>query len=59
MTGLDVFNDHIIEICCIITDGDLNVVDKEGYESVIHYDQSVMDKMNEWCIDHHGAVCIN
>lgn len=56
MTGLDVFKDHIIEICAIVTDGDLNLVD-EGYESVIHYGQSEMDKMNEWCIEHHGQVC--
>ena len=56
MTGLDVFNDHIIEICCIITDGNLNIIDEEGYESVVHYDNSVMDKMNEWCIEHHGGV---
>lgn len=57
MTGLDHNNDHIIEICCIITDGDLNVVDKEGdncYESVIHYNEKVMRNMNEWCIEHHG-----
>jgi oligoribonuclease len=56
MTGLDTFNDHIIEICCIVTDADLNLVD-EGYESVIHYDNTVMGSMNQWCIDHHGDVC--
>lgn len=56
MTGLDVFNDHIIEICCIITDGNLRVVDQEGYESVIHYDKLTMDSMNDWCIEHHGDV---
>ncbi|KAG0668220.1 RNA exonuclease [Maudiozyma exigua] len=57
MTGLDHNNDHIIEICCVITDGNLNIVDKEEnncYESVIHCDKSIMDKMNEWCIEHHG-----
>ncbi|KAH3685759.1 hypothetical protein WICPIJ_003278 [Wickerhamomyces pijperi] len=53
MTGLDVVNDHIIEVACLITDGDLNLVD-EGYESVVHYDESVMSAMNEWCIEHHG-----
>lgn len=58
MTGLDVFNDHIIEICCIITDGQLNVVDEAGYESVVHCDKSIMDNMNEWCIQHHGDVSI-
>ncbi|CCD24305.1 Rex2p NDAI_0C06460 [Naumovozyma dairenensis CBS 421] len=57
MTGLDHTSDRIIEICCIITDGNLKIVDKEGdncYESVIHYDSKVMDNMNEWCIDQHG-----
>lgn len=60
MTGLDHKNDQIIEVCCIITDGNLNVLDKDPsgnncYESVIHCDKSVMDSMNEWCIEHHGA----
>ncbi|SCV99730.1 LAFE_0B01244g1_1 [Lachancea fermentati] len=55
MTGLDHLNDHIIEICCIITDGDLNQVDENGYESVVHYGKNVMDTMNEWCIEHHGC----
>lgn len=54
MTGLDHINDKIIEICCIITDGHLNIVDENGYESVIHYDNSVMDKMGEWCTNQHG-----
>lgn len=53
MTGLDIYNDHIIEICCIITDQNLEIVD-EGYESVIHFDNDVMSKMNDWCIEHHG-----
>lgn len=59
MTGLDHQRDHIIEICCVITDGHLNIVDKQSegncYESVIHYGREVMDNMNEWCIEHHGA----
>lgn len=55
MTGLDVFNDHIIEVCCIVTDGDLSIVD-EGYESVIHYGNEVMDAMNPWCVNQHGKV---
>ncbi|KAL6941920.1 hypothetical protein ACO0QE_003082 [Hanseniaspora vineae] len=55
MTGLDHHNDYIIEICCIITDGNLKVVDEQGYESVIHCPKSIMDKMDQWCIDHHGS----
>ncbi|ODQ82093.1 hypothetical protein BABINDRAFT_160288 [Babjeviella inositovora NRRL Y-12698] len=54
MTGLDVFNDHIIEIACIITDSQLNVLDEVCYESVIHCPKQTMDKMGEWCIEHHG-----
>ncbi|CEP64936.1 Rex2p LALA0_S15e00738g [Lachancea lanzarotensis] len=55
MTGLDHTKDKIIEICCIITDGDLNVVDKDGYESVVHCEKSVLDGMDEWCVEHHGS----
>ncbi|CAL9737990.1 oligoribonuclease, mitochondrial [Monosporozyma servazzii] len=60
MTGLDHKNDRIIEICCIITDGNLNILDKDPhgdncYESVIHCDKEIMDQMNEWCIEHHGS----
>ncbi|QPG75694.1 RNA exonuclease [Brettanomyces nanus] len=55
MTGLDHEKDHIIEICCLITDKNLKVLDKAGYESVIHYPKSEMDSMNKWCIDHHGS----
>lgn len=45
MTGLDVDNDVIIEIFCLITDGDLNIVDEEGWGAVIHQSQETMDKM--------------
>ncbi|KAH3903041.1 related to Oligoribonuclease, mitochondrial [Saccharomycodes ludwigii] len=55
MTGLNHIDDHIIEICCIITDGNLNVVDPKGYESVIHYSKEILDNMNEWCVEHHGS----
>ncbi|ODQ63584.1 ribonuclease H-like protein [Nadsonia fulvescens var. elongata DSM 6958] len=54
MTGLDHINDCIIEVCCLITDGDLNIIDEEGYESVIHQPREVMENMNEWCVEHHG-----
>lgn len=54
MTGLDHKNDYIIEICCLITDKDLKLIDHKGYESVIHQDKKVMDRMDEWCVLHHG-----
>lgn len=54
MTGLDHQNDTIIEICCLITDKNLNLIDPIGYESVIHESKEKMDKMSEWCVLHHG-----
>lgn len=54
MTGLDIAKDHIIEICCIITDGNLNIIDQEGYESTVHVPKKVLDNMNEWCVNQHG-----
>ncbi|KAI3406564.2 rex2 [Candida oxycetoniae] len=56
MTGLDVFgSDRIIEICCIITDENLNTVNNgEFYESTIYYPEEKLNQMNEWCIKNHG-----
>ncbi|CAO3695663.1 unnamed protein product [Umbelopsis ramanniana] len=54
MTGLDLAKDHLIEIAVLITNGNLDIVAK-GPELVIHQPKSVMDNMNDWCIEHHGA----
>ncbi|XP_013384064.1 oligoribonuclease, mitochondrial [Lingula anatina] len=53
MTGLDVDNDHIIEIACLVTDGKLNIVAK-GPNLIIHQPDHIMDNMNDWCKEHHG-----
>ncbi|KAJ1670182.1 rna exonuclease [Coemansia sp. RSA 1694] len=53
MTGLDRESDTILEIACIVTDGDLNVL-ASGQEIVIRHEQHVLDKMDEWCVEHHG-----
>ena len=53
MTGLDPDTDKIIEIATIVTDSDLNIL-AEGPQLVIHQSQTMMDSMNEWCIEHHG-----
>jgi oligoribonuclease (3'-5' exoribonuclease) len=45
MTGLDVENDVIIEIFCIITNGNLDIVDEEGWGAVIHQSKERMDQM--------------
>ncbi|KAH8662820.1 mitochondrial putative Oligoribonuclease [Tricladium varicosporioides] len=54
MTGLDVDNDVIIEIFCIITNGNLDVLDEKGWGAVIHQEKETMDKMDEWCTKTHG-----
>lgn len=54
MTGLDISKDHIIEICCMITDGNLNLIDSAGYESTVYVPKKVLDNMNEWCVNQHG-----
>lgn len=54
MTGLNIEVDRILEIACIITDGSLSK-SVEGPEFVIHQSQECLDKMGEWCQDHHAA----
>ena len=53
MTGLDPFNDHIIEIASIVTDADLNVL-AEGPVLAIHQPASVLAGMDDWNVRHHG-----
>ncbi|KMZ68030.1 Oligoribonuclease [Zostera marina] len=53
MTGLDLEVDRIIEIACIITDGNLNRP-VEGPNLIIHQTKECMDNMGEWCKKHHG-----
>ncbi|KAG7795572.1 hypothetical protein KL929_003923 [Ogataea haglerorum] len=54
MTGLDLLNDHIIEICALVTDKHLRLIDEVGFEAVIHYPEERMNQMDEWCRTHHG-----
>lgn len=54
MTGLDVEVDRILEIACIITDGKL-IRSVEGPDLVIKQSKDCLDKMGEWCREHHGA----
>ncbi|KAI8921168.1 ribonuclease H-like domain-containing protein [Powellomyces hirtus] len=46
--------DQIIEIACIVTDGDLNVV-AEGPDLVIKASKKLLDGMDDWCKEHHGG----
>jgi oligoribonuclease len=53
MTGLDTFNDRIIEIATIVTDRQLREIAK-GPELVIRQDTAVMGSMDEWNTRQHG-----
>lgn len=54
MTGLDCFNDSIIEIATIVTDANLNTI-AEGPVLAIHQSDQVLAGMDEWNTSHHGA----
>ena len=53
MTGLDTFNDQIIEIATIITDPHLREI-AEGPVLAIGQPKSIMDSMDAWNTLHHG-----
>ena len=54
MTGLDTFNDVIIEIATIVTDKELNIL-AEGPVIAIHQPDEVLDAMDEWNTKQHGG----
>jgi len=49
MTGLDIKVERLLEVACIITDGNLEPLD-EGVSYVIKTEKSVLDAMGEWCV---------
>lgn len=53
MTGLDTFNDRIIEIATVITDQDLNLL-AEGPVLAIYQPDDVLNGMDEWNTRQHG-----
>lgn len=52
MTGLDLVNDALIEVACIVTDGELREVD-EGISVVIKPPASSMETMTDFVRDMH------
>lgn len=54
MSGLDPEKDRILEIACIITDGNLTQ-HIEGPEIVVGQSNEVLDGMDAWNRQHHGA----
>jgi oligoribonuclease (3'-5' exoribonuclease) len=53
MTGLDPDTDVIIEIFCIITNGNLDLLDEQGWGATIHQTKERMDLMDDWCTKTH------
>ena len=54
MTGLNRQHDHIMSICCFVTDAQLNLRDNTGFEATIHHDKEILDGMDDWCRNTHG-----
>lgn len=54
MTGLDIREDALIEVAVVITDSDLNVVDK-GIDVLIAPPQSALDHMNDFVRNMHTS----
>ncbi|MBP7854696.1 oligoribonuclease [Candidatus Babeliales bacterium] len=52
MTGLDYFNDTILEIASIVTDSNLNIIDL-GPNLVIYQPDDILNRMDNWCIETH------
>ncbi len=53
MTGLDPFNDQIIEIATVVTDSHLNIL-AEGPVIAIHQPEAVLEAMDDWNTRQHG-----
>lgn len=54
MSGLVPERERVLEIAVIVTDGDLEII-AEGPELVIHQPESLLEAMDDWNKEHHGA----
>ncbi len=52
MTGLDYKNDVLVEVACIVTDGELNEL-HEGFSTVITTTQEKLDGMDPFVVNMH------
>jgi oligoribonuclease len=64
MTGLDTENDTIMSLATFVTDANMNLIDEAGYEAVVHHSKEQLDRMGDWCTQHHGQsgltqACLN
>lgn len=58
MTGLNLKKDRIMEVACLISDNDLNVL-AEQPSIVINQPESLLNSMDEWCTTTHTKVGTN
>lgn len=54
MTGLEPETNRILEIATIVTDNHLNIV-AEGPCLAIHQPDSILEAMNDWCVNQHRS----
>ncbi len=54
MTGLDPDTEQVLEIATLITNADLEVI-AEGPDIVVHQSDAILEGMDTWCTEHHGA----
>ncbi|XP_054006837.1 probable oligoribonuclease [Hylaeus anthracinus] len=52
MTGIDVNTNHILEVACLITNKNLEVVSTD-LNIVIHQPDEILENMTQWCIKNH------
>jgi oligoribonuclease len=54
MSGLDPDINVVLEIATLITDNELNLI-ADGPVLAIHHDKKILDGMDDWNREHHGA----
>ncbi|KAG9090603.1 hypothetical protein FS749_000421, partial [Ceratobasidium sp. UAMH 11750] len=52
-SGLDPAKTRIMEVGVLITNGDLELVDEEGFQLVVKLNEQTMKEMDEWCKKQH------
>ena len=56
MTGLNPKTDCILQIYCIVTDFELNVLDGSGWGVIVNQPHSKLDAMDDWCKRTHAST---
>jgi oligoribonuclease len=59
-TGLDAESQHLLEVACLVTDSDLNILDEVGYQTAIFYSSdeltSLKSSANDYVQNMHTAT---